>query len=47
MQTKQSKSIVIIDAIYNHRPIRIYDEYAPSLRAERTGLLVVDKDGKN
>jgi hypothetical protein len=37
MKAKQSKPILIVDAIYNHRPIRIYDKYAPSLRAERGG----------
>jgi DNA (cytosine-5)-methyltransferase 1 len=32
----------IIDDIYNHRPPRIYDEYAPTIRSERTGLKVIE-----
>ena len=32
----------IVDDIYNNRNPRIYDEYAPTLRSERTGLKVVD-----
>ena len=32
----------IVDDIYNSRPPRIYDEYAPTLRSERTGLKVIE-----
>lgn len=35
---------VIVDDIYNNRPARIYDEAAPTLRSERTGLKVVEAD---
>lgn len=33
---------VIVDAIYNNRPARIYDEAAPTLRSERFGLEVIE-----
>ena len=33
---------VIVDAIYNNRPARIYNESAPTLRSERFGLEVVE-----
>lgn len=33
----------IVDAIYNNREPRVYDEYAPTLRSERHGLDVVNK----
>ena len=33
----------IIDDIYNNRPKRFYEEYAPTLRAERQGLKVAEK----
>ena len=32
----------IVDAIYNNREPRVYDEYAPTLRSERHGLDVVN-----
>lgn len=32
----------IVDDIYNHREPRIYEDYSPTIRAERTGLKVVD-----
>lgn len=32
----------IVDDIYNSREARIYDKYSPSLRAERTGLKVIE-----
>ena len=35
---------MIVDDIYNNREPRIYDEYAPTLRSERTGLKVVEED---
>lgn len=34
---------IIIDDLYKNREIRTYDEYSPSLRAERQGLKVADK----
>jgi len=33
---------VIVDAIYNNRPARIYDQAAPTLRSERFGLEVIE-----
>lgn len=33
---------VIVDDIYNNREPRLYDEYSPTLRSERTGLKVAD-----
>lgn len=33
---------VIVDAIYNNRPARIYDKAAPTLRSERFGLEVIE-----
>lgn len=42
--------IAIIDDTYKNRPVRIYTEYAPTLRAERDGLKVVfmnNVDSKN
>lgn len=33
--------IAIIDDLYAQRQIRIYKDYAPSLRSERSGLKVV------
>ena len=35
---------IIVDDIYNNRPARIYDEAAPTLRSERTGLKVVEAE---
>ena len=32
--------MVIIEDFYKSRPIRIYQDYAPCLRSERTGLKV-------
>ena len=33
---------VIVDAIYNNRPARVYDKAAPTLRSERFGLEVIE-----
>lgn len=30
--------LYIIDDTYKNRPVRLYEDYSPSLRAERTGL---------
>lgn len=32
--------IIIIDDLYQNRPIRAYKDYAPTLRSERYGLKV-------
>jgi site-specific DNA-cytosine methylase len=37
---------VIVDDIYNNREPRLYDEYSPTLRSERTGLKVAEEDIK-
>ena len=37
----KKKEIKIIDDTYKNRDIRIYDEYSPSIRAEREGFKVV------
>lgn len=29
---------VIVDDIYNNRPMRFYTDYCPTIRTERTGL---------
>lgn len=34
---------LIIDDMYSNRELRVYDETAPTLRSERTGLKVVDR----
>lgn len=31
---------VIVEDFYKSRPVRIYEDYAPCLRSERTGLKV-------
>ena len=31
---------VIVEDFYKNRPVRIYEDYAPCLRSERTGLKV-------
>lgn len=36
-----SPKIFIIDDLYANRDIRVYKDYSPSLRAERSGLKVV------
>ena len=35
--------MVIIEDFYKNRSLRLYDEYAPSLRSERNGLKVIKK----
>lgn len=35
---------VIVDDIYNNRDPRIYEEYSPTIRAERQGLKTIDSD---
>ena len=35
---------IIVDMLYNNRPPRIYKVYAPTIRSERTGLLVINED---
>lgn len=37
-----SASVKIIDDIYNNRPPRVYEDFAPTLRSGRQGLKVVD-----
>lgn len=32
----------ILEWFYNNRPIRIYKKYAPTIRAERIGLMVIE-----
>lgn len=32
--------LIIIEDFYKSRPVRIYKDYAPCLRSERTGLKV-------
>ena len=36
------KDSFIIEDFYKNRPVRIYRDYAPTLRAERLGLKVVE-----
>ena len=38
--------LVIVEDFYKSRPMRIYEDYAPCLRSERTGLKVgyLDKE---
>ena len=35
--------IAIVDDMYMNRPLRIYKDYSPALRAERQGLKVIEK----
>lgn len=35
---------IIVDILYANRSPRIYEEYSPTIRSERTGLLVIDED---
>lgn len=35
---------IIIEDFYANRDIRIYEEYSPSIRSERSGLKVVESD---
>lgn len=38
------KAFCIIDDLYANRDIRVYNDYSPSLRAERFGLLVAEEN---
>ena len=38
----QSNDKIIIDNLYANREIRIYEDYCPTLRSERFGLLVAE-----
>lgn len=40
------KDSFIIEDFYKNRPVRIYRDYAPTLRAERLGLKVVEIETK-
>ena len=33
----------IVDILYMIRPPRVYDDFAPVIRSERTGLLVIEE----
>ena len=35
---------IVIDDLYKNRPLRIYNDYAPTLRASRSGLKTIDDD---
>lgn len=35
---------IIVDILYPNRPPKIYEEYSPTIRSERTGLLVINED---
>lgn len=37
---------VIIDILYENREPRIYQDYSPTIRSERTGLLVLTNKGE-
>lgn len=39
----ESSKAIIIDDMYKNRDVRLYDQYSPSLRSERSGLKVVDQ----
>lgn len=38
---------MILENFYQNRDVRIYKEYAPTIRAERLGLLVMEVEDKN
>lgn len=40
LPTSDSQGVVVIDDIYKNRNARVYEEYSPSLRSERSGLKV-------
>ena len=33
---------VVIEDFYKSRPVRVYDEYSPTLRSDRYGLKVIE-----
>lgn len=37
---------IIIDILYENREPRIYQDYSPTIRSERTGLLVLSNKGE-
>lgn len=39
----KSGTVLIIDDLYANREIRVYEDYAPTLRSERSGLKVVEE----
>ena len=34
--------VMILEWFYKNRPIRIYNKYCPTIRAERIGLMVLE-----
>ena len=40
------KDSFIIEDFYKNRPVRVYRDYAPTLRAERLGLKVMEVETK-
>ena len=40
MARTDSAKIVVVEDFYKSRPVRIYEDYAPTLRSERSGLKV-------
>ena len=40
------KEQIILEQFYVNRDVRVYSKYAPTLRAERIGLLVLEKQNK-
>ena len=36
----------IIDILYLNRPLRIYEDYSPTLRRDRQGLLVIEDNNE-
>ena len=39
-----NKSTIIIDDLYKSRDERVYEEYAPTLRSDRYGLKVLERE---
>ena len=38
----KNNDLYILDILYENRAPRIYTDYSPTLRSERTGLLVIE-----
>lgn len=39
-----NRTPLIVEDFYNNRDIRVYGDYAPSIRSERNGLKVLEDD---
>lgn len=42
----KSGTVLILDDLYANREPRVYEDYSPALRAERSGLKVIEEIGE-